>query len=81
MWSLDDLILDVQTSIGLDVQLAMSVMLLNSVTLKREQGMAVATMSGEMLNMLKEKNQTMSSMNMDAKRRNSENTQLIIVIR
>ena len=81
MWSLDDLILDVQTSIGLDVQLAMSVMLLNSVTLKREQGTAVATMSGEMLNMLKEKNQTMSSMNMDAKRRNSENTQLIIVIR
>lgn len=81
MWSLDDLILDVQTSIGLDVQLAMSVMLLNSVTLKKEQGTAVATMSGEMLNMLKEKNQTMSSMNMDAKRRNSENTQLIIVIR
>ena len=68
---LDNSILDVQTSTGPDVQLVMFVMHLNLAILKRELDMVVDTMNEEMLSMLREKNQTMSLMNMDARKRNS----------
>ena len=78
---LDNSILDVQTSTGPDVQLVMFVMHLNLAILKRELDMVVDTTNEEMLNMLREKNQTMSLMNMDARKRNSGKIHQLAVIR